>query len=172
MQWKAFSVIVLAVLTLAVFVNNTELGTNLYLKASGPGPPVSDLRFLPNVNTSNLGELGVEINDYIVCSSGTYIWIIVSDDWCPIRSWAESLYNNGTDQFYVVINNQTYITLFTTRQGLENPVEFNEALFITTALMWGALGCLYYIDKRKQALPQKSSSQAEREEYETEEKTG
>lgn len=78
------------------------------------------------------------INLRAYCQIATVQQIKVSDDYCPIRDWAESMYrNNRVHLFYVTFQNDTYgVNLWEGYTG--PPSNMNWIIFILTVALWGA----------------------------------
>jgi hypothetical protein len=176
MKWPVFCGIVLVVLTVAVFADSLQVTTETsvyftlfkwypeYFYVNGIEYYISYPVFVPFVNISSLGPLNESVKDYCVGCSQITDEVLVSDSASSIRSWAESMFSNGERNFYVVVDNQTYIgELYSTEQivTLGSQVNFNEALFIVTVGLWAILFYSDYRERHLEAMPKAVISEIE-----------
>ncbi len=156
MNWKILSFVVLIVLTLAIVAYDVDLyavPSKLYMSSGKWAEPVpSWIDTLPYTTLDNVSYFErSQIIDYL--KSGDIIGnsIDLSDEWCPIRNWAESMYNRylkprdvGGNTYYDALFNvkveDDYYQVLLWRKKMYNPLgleyHFNAILNVLTVSLW------------------------------------
>jgi len=150
LPWKVLGFTILIVLTLTIVAYNIilySIPARLYLSSGKFALPFpSSLTYITLANVSYSERSGIQ--NYLKAGdiiTGNYI--DVSDVWCPIHSWAESMFKTyrslqRADQatFILKLSEDEYYQVYLWQRKMYNPSDFeyyyNAILNIATVSLW------------------------------------